>query len=142
MTENALTPLCDELAAFCKANGLPFESADELIFSDGLTAQQKEWLQGYITRWDAEVKIEALRTYHDQNYVKLVGYDGFFAISPDRKYLFECPQLADGTPEPCWMDKTGHLNFGQITAPEDQAFLDAVNRIFGTSFQYDQFAGR
>ena len=29
-----------------------------------------------------------------------------------------------------------------VTAPEDQAFLDEVNRVLGSDFRLDQFAGR
>ena len=30
----------------------------------------------------------------------------------------------------------------EVTAPEGQGFLDAVNEAFGTDFRFDQFAGR
>lgn len=32
--------------------------------------------------------------------------------------------------------------WGEVTAPESQAFLDAANAALGTSFTFDQFAGR
>jgi hypothetical protein len=85
--------------------------------------------------------LETLLTYLDNNYVSLVGYGGFVAISPDRLTLFDCPKLADGTPDRSSIFP-GHLNWGEVTAPEDQGFLDAVNRIFGTSFKYEDFDGR
>jgi hypothetical protein len=30
----------------------------------------------------------------------------------------------------------------EITAPENQAFLDAVNELLGTEFKFEEFAGR
>ena len=88
-----------------------------------------------------EAALHDLLSYLDKNYVKLVGYDGFVAICPDRTTLFFCPELMDGTPDPSdiW---PGHLNWGEVTAPEYQEFLDAVNRIFGTSFRFENLAGR
>lgn len=88
-----------------------------------------------------EPELDDLLTYLDRNYVKLVGHDGFVAICPDRTTLFFCPELLDGTPDPSdiW---PGHWNWGEVTAPEDQEFLDAVNSIFGTSFDWQKFAGR
>ena len=56
--------LCAELAAWCLAQGLPYESADELLLSlqplePGLDTDQRrtqrEWLSDYVTRWDAAV---------------------------------------------------------------------------------------
>lgn len=44
--------LCDELAAWCKTQGLPLMSADELILQ-GLTEAQREYLSDFILRWDA-----------------------------------------------------------------------------------------
>lgn len=51
-----LTPtqaaLCAELDAYCRAQGLPFDSADELVFNVDLTAAQRAWLHDYCNRWD------------------------------------------------------------------------------------------
>ena len=49
--------LSDLLCAYCKANDLPFESADEVML-DVLRRMNKlranwEWLQAFILRWDA-----------------------------------------------------------------------------------------
>jgi hypothetical protein len=49
--------LSDLLNAYCKANDLPFESADEVMLDvlermNNLRANWK-WLQAFITRWDA-----------------------------------------------------------------------------------------
>jgi hypothetical protein len=49
--------LSDLLNAYCKANDLPFESADEVMLDvlqrmNNLRANW-QWLQAFITRWDA-----------------------------------------------------------------------------------------
>jgi hypothetical protein len=49
--------LSDLLDAYCKANDLPFESADEVLL-EVLAQMNKlrahwEWLQAFITQWDA-----------------------------------------------------------------------------------------
>jgi len=31
---------------------------------------------------------------------------------------------------------------GEITAPQSQEFLDSINEVFGTSFKFEEFAGR
>jgi hypothetical protein len=106
----------------------------------------KEWLDNNVSSEnripvECDSAISALYAYLDNNHVKLVGYGSFIALSPDRQTLFGCPELRDGMPEP---NDTlpGHLNWGEVTAPEDQGFLDAVNRILGTSFRLEDFAGR
>lgn len=50
--EGAEQPLCAELNAWQSAQGLPAVSADE---HDGetLTNEQREWLNGFIARWNA-----------------------------------------------------------------------------------------
>lgn len=35
-----------------------------------------------------------------------------------------------------------YANFGPVTAPEEQGFLDSANAIFGTTFKLDDFDGR
>ncbi len=42
-----------ELLLFCKANELPFESADELAMREDLTDFQFGWLMSYCKIWDA-----------------------------------------------------------------------------------------
>ena len=54
---NSTYELSDLLDAYCKANELPHESADEVML-DVLQRMNKlrahwEWLQAFITRWDA-----------------------------------------------------------------------------------------
>lgn len=52
--------LCDELEVWCKANGLPLRSADELLSSGVNTnATQRAWLAAYIERWNATVEPHA-----------------------------------------------------------------------------------
>lgn len=53
--------------------------------------------------------------------------------------LFACPMNLDSSPD---VFDDGRINWGEVTAPETQDFLDAVNRRFGTTFRLDQFAGR
>jgi len=84
--------------------------------------------------------LNTLLTYLDENNVKLVDSGEIVAVSPDRKTLYWCPQWIDG-PEKSDI-YPGHLNWSEVTAPEDQEFLDAVNRIFGTSFDLVRFSGR
>jgi hypothetical protein len=49
--------LCDELRKFCEHCGLPFESADELVLRPGLTVQQRQWLDGFVTAWDMAIAL-------------------------------------------------------------------------------------
>lgn len=44
--------LCAELADYCKAQGLPHLSADELAASDYPNDEQREWLRDFCARWD------------------------------------------------------------------------------------------
>ena len=48
-----MAPLCDELANYCVDQGLPYRSADELVVSGKVTAEQRAWLEAYIGRWDS-----------------------------------------------------------------------------------------
>jgi len=45
---------------------------------------------------------------------------------------------ANGEPEMF----NGQENWGEVIAPENQMFLDAVNAVLGTNFRYKQFAMR
>ena len=36
----------------------------------------------------------------------------------------------------------GDLDWGEVTAPESQKFLDDINKKFKTKFKLDDFAGR
>ena len=53
--------------------------------------------------------------------------------------LFFCGMNQDGSPD---MDDDNVPNFGEVTAPFSQAFLDTVNAHFKTNFRMNQFAGR
>ena len=47
--------LINEFQTFCSENNLPQMSADELFFEkyDVLTQEQKTYILGFITRWEA-----------------------------------------------------------------------------------------
>jgi hypothetical protein len=45
--------LCFELAGFSTLHGLHPESADEMLYSDTLTPDQRQWLTRFIERWNA-----------------------------------------------------------------------------------------
>jgi len=52
MEQDVEQELCDELAAWCKKNGLPESDLDRLMTSEGLTDDQYEWLTKYSVRWN------------------------------------------------------------------------------------------
>jgi hypothetical protein len=106
----------------------------------------KEWIENNVQaearhRVKHEDAVSKLYDYLDHNYIKLVGYSGYFALSPDRQTLFGCHELADGTRELSPI-LPGRMNWCEVTAPADQTFLDAVNRVFGTTFRFEAYAGR
>lgn len=84
-------------------------------------------------------ELRELLEYLTQNAVPLEDFGAYVAISKDG-ILFDCPMLADGSPEmgdnypECYA-------FGEVTAP-DPELLEAVNTKFGTSYSMKQFAGR
>jgi hypothetical protein len=46
--------LIEEYQAWCRAQGLPDMSADELVLEDEImTAEQRAWLMDFIHRWKA-----------------------------------------------------------------------------------------
>lgn len=53
--------------------------------------------------------------------------------------LFEVVINADNTLD---KDDEGNLNYGEVTAPESQEFLDDVNERFSTKYKLENFAGR
>ncbi len=80
---------------------------------------------------------EPLLDYLDRNWVSLEAFGCFVALYPDRTAIFWCLMMAGGSPE-----RDGdHMNWGQVTAPEPE-FVEKVNELFGTSFRYENFAGR
>lgn len=47
-----------ELEAYCRDQGLPYESADELVFRPELNPEQRRWVSDFICRWDAAADAE------------------------------------------------------------------------------------
>lgn len=45
--------MSDELTQFCAQQHLTPASADEMLFDDDLTSHQREWLSGFVRRWEA-----------------------------------------------------------------------------------------
>ena len=60
------------------------------------------------------------------------------AFMVDNGTLMSVAMLRDGGFE-TW---DGDLDWGEVTAPQDQKFLDAINKAFKTKFKMDDFAGR
>jgi len=77
-----------------------------------------------------------LYTYLDNNNVLIEDW-GFVSLSEDREAIFICLLNADNTPD----REPPHCNWTLVTAPEPE-FLDEVNKVFGTAFRWENFAGR
>ena len=60
------------------------------------------------------------------------------AFMVDNGTLMSVAMLRDGSFE-TW---DGDLDWGEVTAPQDQKFLDDVNKAFKTKFKMDDFSGR
>jgi hypothetical protein len=60
--EQKLKDLTAKLNAYCDANGLPHESADELALADGITDDQRRWLNAFIDEWNYLADFYAVRT--------------------------------------------------------------------------------
>lgn len=65
--------LCDELEAYCKAQGLPFMSADELALRPGVTTEQARWLSEFGARWDAYMESDEARCVPLRTALELAG---------------------------------------------------------------------
>lgn len=52
-TTDTLETLTAELRDFCDKEGLPQDSADDLLTNPALTEPQRQWLTGFCERWDA-----------------------------------------------------------------------------------------
>jgi hypothetical protein len=91
------------------------------------------------TRISAE--LNQLLSHLDTTAVLLHEYGCYVALSQDKSVLFWCAAATDGS---SWRDEDddGQMNWGEVTAPEDPAFIQMVNDIFGTSFEWHKFAGR
>ena len=77
-----------------------------------------------------------LYTYLENNYVLIEDW-GLVSLSEDREAIFICMVNTDGTPDL----EPPHYNWTLVTAPEPE-FLDEVNKVFGTAFRWESFAGR
>ena len=53
--------------------------------------------------------------------------------------LFCCPMLKDGYPE---TDDIGAVELAEVTEPQGEDFLEAVNDRLGAAFKLEAFAGR
>jgi hypothetical protein len=51
-SEAELATLTQEYADWNKAQGLSLGSADEHLFDESLTAEQRAWLENFSKRWD------------------------------------------------------------------------------------------
>ena len=60
--EQTLEDLSYKLNAYCDANGLPHESADELAHREDITAEQRRWLNAFIEEWDGVANYYTVKT--------------------------------------------------------------------------------
>ncbi len=60
--EQQLKALTAKLNAYCDANGLSHESADELALPDSITDEQRRWLNAFIEEWDGVAEHHTVRT--------------------------------------------------------------------------------
>lgn len=72
------------------------------------------------------------RVVTESNLVPLPEFGCFVTLNDG--VLFSCPMDEQGGPD--------EEDACEVTAPQSQAFLDAVNFIFNTDFQLKQFSGR
>lgn len=68
--------------------------------------------------------------------IPMEKYGAAFMI--DNGHLMSVAMLRDGSFETF----DGDLDWGEVTAPQDQKFLDDINKKFKTKFKMDDFAGR
>ena len=57
-----LNDLTSKLNAYCDANGLPHDSAGDLVFAEGITDEQRRWLNAFINEWNDVEDFYTLRT--------------------------------------------------------------------------------
>jgi len=76
----------------------------------------------------------------DNNCIPFHDFGYYVALCDDKTTIFVCSMERDGTP---WRDERNprHMDWIQVTAPEPE-FLDRVNEVFSTSFEYRIFSGR
>ncbi len=71
---------------------------------------------------------------------KMTAFENFGCfVSVVDGTLFYCAMQTDGSPD---TEDDGEFNWGEVTAPDSQEFLDAVNAHFHTKFRMSQFSGR
>lgn len=87
-----------------------------------------------------EPDLDEMLSHLDSTHVVLEGFGCFVALSQDRATIFDCPMKTDGTADRD-IDDPFHMNWTEVTAPEPE-FVDKVNAVFGTSFNWSDFAGR
>lgn len=87
-----------------------------------------------------EAMLHERLTHLDSAHVVLEEFGCFVALSQDRATIFWCPMNTDGSPE-LDTDNPPHMNWGEVTAPEAE-FVEKVNAILDTSFDWNDFAGR
>lgn len=51
-SEDTIAALCDEYKDFNKEHGLNLGSADEHLFDETLTSEQRQWVADFVRRWD------------------------------------------------------------------------------------------
>ena len=49
---NTLDLLTEVLCDYCKLNSLELQSADDILYSQRITEDQRLWLKSYIELWD------------------------------------------------------------------------------------------
>jgi hypothetical protein len=89
---------------------------------------------------DRDAKLSQLLAHLDKSGVLFDDFGCFVALSQDKSAIFTCPILADGSLERN-PDDVRHMNWCEVTAPEPD-FIDRVNGIFATGFQWQNFPGR
>jgi hypothetical protein len=57
--EAELAALSREYATWNKAQGLSLGSADEHLFDENLTSEQREWLRSFSRRWEGASPVHA-----------------------------------------------------------------------------------
>jgi hypothetical protein len=82
-------------------------------------------------------KLDLVLTHLDNTRLLVPELGYFVALTVDREAIFVCATNSDGTPE---LESDGHLNWTYVTAP-DPEFIDRVNEIYGTTFDWNEFAG-
>ena len=107
----------------------------KVLEKTGYCVKCKKKVKKARVRLDRETMKELARGVRE--WAAVERYGSFFAVDKDGT-LLGVPMMKDGTPE---MDR-GRVNWYEVTAPENQRFLDVINRIFNTDYEFTQFAGR